>query len=185
MIQVLGGLPQRRCRFMRGGGPNSSGRRLPPLCSQRRRPSAREVQAGSPAGSTSKGPSRSRRMDPKTALTVAIAHDPKDIERAIRQALSLTVDRSQIIKEVLAGYGIPVNGPVSVSAPAGSSTSDVPAALALLSKNGWKLSPPPDCRAPGPERPAGAQSGPCRLRVRLSGSPGRTSPPPGWNRAFR
>ncbi|HEX7724839.1 MAG TPA: ABC transporter substrate-binding protein [Candidatus Paceibacterota bacterium] len=62
-------------------------------------------------------------------------------DTAIRQALSLTVDRSQIIKEVLAGYGIPVNGPVSVSAPAGSSTSDVPAALALLSKNGWKLSP--------------------------------------------
>jgi peptide/nickel transport system substrate-binding protein len=65
--------------------------------------------------------------------------NPALADNAIRQALALSVDRSQIIDEVLAGYGIPVSGPVPTAS--GSSTANVPAALALLSKAGWKLSP--------------------------------------------
>jgi peptide/nickel transport system substrate-binding protein len=79
-------------------------------------------------------------------------------DKAVRQALNMVVDRNQIIKEVLSGYGTPVNGPIppglitvtAMSTAAAASTtpstmssmstsSAVTAAKAILVKDGWVL----------------------------------------------
>lgn len=67
-------------------------------------------------------------------------------DTAVRRALELATDRKAIIDSVLSGYGVPVSSPFPAGLDIGTSTqaasgADVPGALALLSKSGWKLSP--------------------------------------------
>jgi peptide/nickel transport system substrate-binding protein len=59
----------------------------------------------------------------------------------IRQALSLATDRQAVIDKVLYGYGVPVDSPFPQASHSVASSADVPAALALLAKSGWKVSP--------------------------------------------
>lgn len=62
----------------------------------------------------------------------------------VRQALNLAVDKPALIKQVLAGYGTVLSGPLPPGALGAAAASkikavggDIPAASALLTKNGW------------------------------------------------
>jgi peptide/nickel transport system substrate-binding protein len=68
-------------------------------------------------------------------------------DKAIREAINVAVDRDQIIKEVLGGYGLPATGPVppGLSGEAvltGQAQTQAPAdpqkAMDILTKDGWK-----------------------------------------------
>jgi peptide/nickel transport system substrate-binding protein len=85
--------------------------------------------------------------------------NPVFADKAVRQALSLAVDRQAIVKSVLNGYGIPIDSPVpqgilaiyssTLSTPdrgrghafdSGLSTSsNITLATSTLEKDGWKL----------------------------------------------
>ena len=67
-------------------------------------------------------------------------------DKAVRQALNTAVDRKQIIKQVLAGYGTAVAGPIPAGLMAVSSASttalanaNISAAQSILVKDGWTL----------------------------------------------
>lgn len=65
---------------------------------------------------------------------------------AVRNALSLAVDRNGIISDALAGNGVPDNGPIPPGAlyfspTAGTPTSSPDLASATLDAAGWKLGP--------------------------------------------
>ncbi len=65
-------------------------------------------------------------------------------DKAVRQALSLAVDRERIVSDVLDGYGIPVNSPVPLgilkaSSSSLSASSSIALATSTLEKDGWKL----------------------------------------------
>ena len=67
--------------------------------------------------------------------------NPVLADPAVRQALSLSVDRQAIIRTALLGYGVPVTGPLPpgfATTTDGSSLPDLAAAQALLAKAGWK-----------------------------------------------
>ena len=68
--------------------------------------------------------------------------NPLLADSVVRHALDLAVDRSDIVKKILNGYGVPLHGPLPPSmAVASSSDSDSPRiadAQALLEKSGWK-----------------------------------------------
>jgi peptide/nickel transport system substrate-binding protein len=68
--------------------------------------------------------------------------NPIFADKAVRQALSLAVDRQAIVKDVLDGYGIPINSPVPQGILAGLQSVSVPN-IALVTrtfeKDGWKL----------------------------------------------
>ena len=68
--------------------------------------------------------------------------NPLFADKAVRQALSVSVDRQALVKDVLDGYGIPIDSPVPVGALASSSPIEGPdaaGAQAILSKDGWKI----------------------------------------------
>lgn len=64
--------------------------------------------------------------------------------KEVRQALNLAVDRNEIVKNVLSGYGKPLFGPVPNGLIDNNSTenpnSDIDSAIKILTKNGWVLS---------------------------------------------
>ncbi len=69
------------------------------------------------------------------------SQNPALADASVRQALSMSVDRSVLVKTVLDGYGMPESGPL----PQGLSTTsspvkapDIAGARALLEKAGWK-----------------------------------------------
>ncbi|MEN9524139.1 MAG: hypothetical protein RL536_208, partial [Candidatus Parcubacteria bacterium] len=71
-------------------------------------------------------------------------------DKVVRQALDMSIDRTELINKVFKGYGVPTTGPtpfiISTSTPvipakiSASSTSTTPInnAQSLLEKNGWK-----------------------------------------------
>ncbi len=70
--------------------------------------------------------------------------------KAVRQALNMSISKSLIVQEVLAGYGTTIDSPIPVglipaaTSTSGSSTyssSTVAAARAILVKDGWVLNP--------------------------------------------
>ena len=63
-------------------------------------------------------------------------------DKAVRQALNLTVDKEQIVNNVLSGYGKTIDGPLPFGNVVGSSTDatstdSIAAAQAILEKAGW------------------------------------------------
>ncbi len=67
-------------------------------------------------------------------------------DTVIRRALDMATDRNEVISSVLYGYGVPVRSPFPSGFDIGTSTdvsgtADLQGALALLNKNGWKVSP--------------------------------------------
>lgn len=58
-------------------------------------------------------------------------------DRAVREALDISVDRTKIISEVLAGYAVPINGPLPTSVT--EEVGSIAEAKAILEKAGWKL----------------------------------------------
>jgi peptide/nickel transport system substrate-binding protein len=68
--------------------------------------------------------------------------NPIFADKAVRQALSLAVDRQAIVNNVLDGYGIPINSPVPQGILAGLQSVSVPniaLATSTFEKDGWKL----------------------------------------------
>jgi peptide/nickel transport system substrate-binding protein len=77
--------------------------------------------------------------------------NPVFADKAVRQALSFAVDRQSIVKNVLHGYGIPIDSPVpqgilkisssslSTLDSGLSTSSNIALATSTLEKNGWKL----------------------------------------------
>jgi peptide/nickel transport system substrate-binding protein len=59
----------------------------------------------------------------------------------VRQALNMSVDRAAIVKQVLGGYGLPIDGPLPGSVSESTTGSSTAGAEALLEKNGWKKDP--------------------------------------------
>lgn len=63
-------------------------------------------------------------------------------EKDVRKALSLSIDRQELVGEVLRGYGTPLEGPVPPSlrdaAGAEEQTDNIAAARAALENAGWK-----------------------------------------------
>lgn len=62
--------------------------------------------------------------------------------KEVRQALNMSVNRERIIKGVLFNYGVAIDGPLPVTSSTSINTvikTDVDAAKALLSKNGWTI----------------------------------------------
>jgi peptide/nickel transport system substrate-binding protein len=62
----------------------------------------------------------------------------------VRKALSLAVNRDTLVREVLGGYGTPLDGPLPPGIGVSSTTAITPAdptaeARAVLEKNGWKF----------------------------------------------
>lgn len=81
---------------------------------------------------------------------------PVLLNKEVRTALALVVDKNKIVKDVLQGYGTPVDGPLpfgeyretSTTVKTATSTTatttintltNIDRAIALLTKNGWKL----------------------------------------------
>lgn len=70
---------------------------------------------------------------------------PVFVNKEVRQALALVIDKEQIVKEVLNGYGETIDGPLLPEAGsvkkqiATSSASRIDQAISLLKKNGWDL----------------------------------------------
>ncbi len=56
----------------------------------------------------------------------------------VRKALNMSVDREAIVKSVLYGYGLPIDGPLPTSTDKIVTKRDIVGAQALLEKNGWK-----------------------------------------------
>ena len=68
--------------------------------------------------------------------------NPIFADKAVRQALSLAVNRQTIIKNVLDGYGIAINSPIPQGILASSqsiSGPNIALATSTLEKDGWKL----------------------------------------------
>ena len=70
--------------------------------------------------------------------------NPVFADKAVRQALSLAVDRQEIVSKVLDGYGIAINSPIPQGTLASSSSSlstssNIALATSTLEKDGWKL----------------------------------------------
>ena len=65
----------------------------------------------------------------------------------VRKAVSMAIDRDEVVKTVLDGYGSPATSPIpagssldgSGTEPAAGTSSDIAGAKALLEKDGWKL----------------------------------------------
>lgn len=66
---------------------------------------------------------------------------PVFLNKEVREALSLSAPRGQIVENVLFGFGKPINGPTPASVETNESLikGDVEAAKLLLSNNGWEL----------------------------------------------
>ncbi len=66
---------------------------------------------------------------------------PVFVNKEVRTALNMSLDKERIVREVLRGYGSVLNGPVLLdkSAKATSTFSGIDSAIALLTKNGWTL----------------------------------------------
>ncbi len=65
-------------------------------------------------------------------------------DKTVRQALDMSVDRTNIVQKVLSGYGEPTQGPLPadmVPAKVANPRADIAGAQALLEKNGWKKDP--------------------------------------------
>lgn len=66
--------------------------------------------------------------------------------KEVRQALDAAIPRERIVKEVLAGYGVPITSPLPISVvgkvgsdtPAPNEDDQIAAARAILEKAGWK-----------------------------------------------
>ncbi len=65
---------------------------------------------------------------------------PVFLNKEVREALSLSAPRGQIVENVLFGFGKPINGPTPASVETNESLikGDVEAAKTLLANNGWK-----------------------------------------------
>lgn len=66
--------------------------------------------------------------------------NPVFADKAVRQALSMSVDRQALVESVLDGYGVPIDSPVPPGVLASSSpvsAADVAGAQAILAKDGW------------------------------------------------
>ncbi len=70
-------------------------------------------------------------------------------DKAVRQVLDMTLDRTRIVSDVLGGYGRPIDGPLPIP-PSGMSTSDmatgtlvehISAAQTILEQAGWTQNP--------------------------------------------
>jgi peptide/nickel transport system substrate-binding protein len=68
--------------------------------------------------------------------------NPVFADKAVRQALSLAVDRQAIVKDVLYGYGIPIDSPIpqgNLAGSRGATSPNIALATSTLQKDGWKL----------------------------------------------
>ena len=68
-------------------------------------------------------------------------HNAVLADKTVRQALDMAIDRKDIIKNVLNGYGLPTHSPLPPSLASddnASDTANISAAQALLEKAGWK-----------------------------------------------
>ena len=67
---------------------------------------------------------------------------PALADKNVRTALDMSVDRNAIVKAVLSGYGVPIDGPLPTGFPGADTQpaggADISGAQALLEKNGWK-----------------------------------------------
>ncbi len=74
------------------------------------------------------------------------------LNKEVRTALALVVDKDKIVEDVLQGYGTPIDGPrpfgeyheiqnqnVASGTSTTKATTNTDSAIALLTKNGWKL----------------------------------------------
>jgi peptide/nickel transport system substrate-binding protein len=66
---------------------------------------------------------------------------PVFLNKEVREALSLSAPRGQIVENVLFGFGKPINGPTPEDSETDESliNGDIEAAKALLASGGWKL----------------------------------------------
>lgn len=70
---------------------------------------------------------------------------PVFVNKEVRQALAIAIDKDQVIKDVLDGYGEAIDGPLlpeigSVKKQLATSTkSKIDEALSILKRNGWEL----------------------------------------------
>lgn len=79
---------------------------------------------------------------PRTfAVFLNQGHNQIFVDPVIRQALSLAIDRQLLVKQVLSGYGIPLEGvlPESIIGKTNKEKKGVTEALALLQSKGWSL----------------------------------------------
>lgn len=68
--------------------------------------------------------------------------NPVFADKAVRQALSVAVDRQAIVSNILDGYGTPIDSPVPpgvLGNPASVSGADIALATSTLEKDGWKM----------------------------------------------
>lgn len=66
---------------------------------------------------------------------------PALADKNVRMALDMSVDREDLIKTILNGYGLPIQGPLPIGMSTTSSVekhADIATAQGLLEKNGWK-----------------------------------------------
>ncbi len=69
-------------------------------------------------------------------------NNPALAEKAVRQALDLAVDRTEIINTALNGYGVPISGPLPFeNSSTTNKTSNLALAKSLLEKSGWVKNP--------------------------------------------
>jgi peptide/nickel transport system substrate-binding protein len=65
-------------------------------------------------------------------------NNPALAEKAVRQALDLAVDRTEIINTALNGYGVPISGPLPFeNSSTTNKTANLSLAKSLLEKSGW------------------------------------------------
>jgi len=65
--------------------------------------------------------------------------NPVLADKNVRQALEMTVDRQELVKTVLTGFGSAINGPLPANvSTSDANRSDLAGAQNILEKNGWK-----------------------------------------------
>ncbi len=70
------------------------------------------------------------------------SHAPVLQDIAVRQALSMVINKQDLIKQVLSGYGVAINGPLPTDVDTTTvGTTTLVAAQALLATDGWTMGP--------------------------------------------
>lgn len=65
--------------------------------------------------------------------------NPVLANKEVRQALDMAIDKEALVKEVLYGYGVRIDGPLPVNSPSSKDSYDIEGAKKLLSKAGWAI----------------------------------------------
>ncbi len=70
------------------------------------------------------------------------AHAPVLQDKTVREALSMVINKKDLITQVLKGYGVAINGPLPSDVDTSTfSTTTLAAAQTLLAKDGWQPGP--------------------------------------------